>query len=165
MKNAFTLVEIIIVVMIMSLFIGVGFNTYTTQIQTRELDRQVDAFVTSLNLARNRAISRDISPNSTCATFGRYEVVVSQTTNPPQYNLRFICTTPSLTVNLPAVTFNQMTLTGLPSTPNPYPIAFHHPYGCLNSTCNAAAISVTICNVSARCKVVSINSLGNISVN
>ena len=166
MKKGFTLVELIVVISIMSIFGGVGFTVYTRNIQTKELDRQVDAFVNVLSLTRNKAISRDITPNAACTRFDRYDVLVWQTSSPPQYRVRFVCTTPasSLDVGSTYSMSPNMTVTGLPASPSD--IQFHHPYGCTTDACNAVTpTTIVIRNTSnARCKDVIINRLGSITV-
>ncbi len=163
MQKGFTLVEIIIVIMIMSVFIGVGYTTYTKQFVAKDFDRQVDTFVTTLEFAKSRSMARDISPNSGCTQFDRYEVRVWQGNTPPQYRMRFICTAGAPNIALEVVQFNNITVSGLAASPAD--IQFHHPYGCTTDTCNAATTTIRLRNtVSATCKDISINSLGSISV-
>lgn len=163
MQKAFTLIEIIIVIMMMGIFLGMGYSTYIKQYQSKDFDRQVELFVTTLELAKNKAVGRDISPNTACTTFDRYQVSVTQNTTPPQYNLQFVCTTPASTSTVQSYELTNMTASGLPT--NPYLIQFHHPYGCTTDACNAATVTMRIRNpANATCKDVSINSLGNVTV-
>ncbi len=163
MKKGFTLVEIIIVIMIMSVFIGVGYTTYTKQFVAKDFDRQVDTFVTTLEFAKSRATSRDISPNDNCTQFDRYEVRVWQGNTPPEYRMRFVCTIGATDVDLELVRFNNVAVSGLAASPAN--IQFHHPYGCTTDTCNAATTTIRLRNtVNSTCKDISINSLGSISI-
>lgn len=149
----------------MAISVGFGFTTYTKQIQAQELQKQVDTFVATLQLAKNRSVGRDISPNNTCATFVRYDVEVWQadTSNPARYRMRFICQ------GDPEQAFDMIrlsptfTITGLATSPD-Y-IEFNYPYGCTNDACNRANHNITITNTAnSMSKCVRVNNLGNITV-
>ena len=149
--------------MIMSLFAGVGFNTYTKQIQEKQLDTTVEAYVTAIRLARERAISRDLSVDQSCTQFNRYFVRSYTSTNPDSYQSRFDCLQPALKTTYATVNLkNNISFTNVPGDTT---VSFYPPLGCTSAGCDAGDYSVTFKNSAInKCKRVVINQLGNTSV-
>lgn len=165
MKKAFTLIELIIVVMIMSLFVGVGFSTYLTQIQAKKLDKQVNAFVDTLYKTRDRTVSRDLAHGVIgCTTFGGYRVRIRITADPTtdnSFRQQFFCTTPSSIAG--QGTWYFMDGMEFKLSADTY-VTFTYPSGCTTTACNAANQVITIKNPNInKCKDVTINALGNIT--
>jgi prepilin-type N-terminal cleavage/methylation domain-containing protein len=166
MKQGFTLIELIIVVMIMSLFVGIGYSTYTKQIQAKKLDKAVNAFVDVLYQTRDRTISRDLAHGVVgCTEFGGYRVRIRITPSDPttdnDFRQQFVCTTPSSIRG--QGTWNEMDGMEFKLAADTY-VTFTYPSGCTTSACTAANMVITIKNPNINtCKDVTINALGNIT--
>jgi prepilin-type N-terminal cleavage/methylation domain-containing protein len=84
----YTLLEIIVVVTIISLFTALSIGYYRNFDEQKKLDGDVKQFIDVLNLAANKANSGDLNPNPNCTDFQGYSVLISSTTS---YSLEFNC--------------------------------------------------------------------------
>lgn len=154
--------------MIMSMFVGFGFRTYTRQIQSSLFDKEVDAFVSTLQLLKEKAINRDLSHNPTCENFNNFYIRLFTSTNPDRYRRGFECYPTTGTqytlfgdTNFSATTYYRLNN----STPADTNFKFFHPYGCASSTCDSGARTVTFRNEALnKCKNVSVSNLGTITL-
>lgn len=86
MKKGFTLIEMIVVVAIISLFFGLSLAYYNEYSDLKELDNAVQQIDDVLHLAQKKAIAGDIE--TACNNFTGYEV---RCTASNQYDLYFCC--------------------------------------------------------------------------
>lgn len=165
MQKAFTLIEIIVVVMIMTIFFVGGFTTYTREIQNRQLDREVDAFVTTLKLLREKSVNRDLSVRPDCQNFLRFYTAVRVSTDPDSYRRGFDCNPPPSGSRYTPFGDTSLQYTEFISPTVDTTISFYYPMGCTNAACNAADIRVRFKNSNInKCKEVIINRLGTVNV-
>lgn len=75
MNKGFTLVETLIVVGIITVILGITDFSYRNYSQHKRFERDVEAFVSVVTLAREKSVARDIG-TYTCPTFGGYQVVL-----------------------------------------------------------------------------------------
>ncbi|OGK08298.1 hypothetical protein A2767_04330 [Candidatus Roizmanbacteria bacterium RIFCSPHIGHO2_01_FULL_35_10] len=92
-KNAFTLVEILVICTILVLFSGTMLAGYNNFNQQKKLDKEVNQLVDVLNLAKSKARASDLNPADTgfdCSgsnEFGGYSVEI----NDSDYNFAPCC--------------------------------------------------------------------------
>lgn len=93
--KGFTLIEVIIMVVVVSVLSGLGLAYYNSFSEQKKLEEAKDQFVVVLNLARQKAIAADKTPSPTCADFKNYNIYFPAISS---YGLRFYCDTTYLTV-------------------------------------------------------------------
>lgn len=76
MKSGFTLLEMLLVLMIITLFTGLSYASYRNFLFKARLDKNVQEIVDQVSLARNRVLAKDLSPVASCATFEGYVIRV-----------------------------------------------------------------------------------------
>lgn len=168
MKNGFTLVELIIVIMIMSVFAGVGFTTYTRQVQSEQFDRDIETFVSMLDQARTKTIAKDISPNANCATsLTGYQVTIYRSTDTTVTEHDAFRVKARCSPTYPAVTQQykmQNTVIYNGGNNSYYNVDYLEPYGCISNNCTTSTTISFKNKVLNNCKNVVINALGNPSI-
>ncbi|MEN9327751.1 MAG: hypothetical protein RI947_559 [Candidatus Parcubacteria bacterium] len=82
----FTLIELIVVIAIMTLFFGISIANYNGFTAEKKFDAEVKKFVDILELAKSKARAGDIGGFS-CEDFDGYEVAFAD----PNYFLRMCC--------------------------------------------------------------------------
>src|SRR5690606_29500522 len=98
-----------IVIMIMSVFVGVGFTTYTKQIQSQAFEQDISQFLSMLEMARSRTIAKDTSPHADCKIkLSGYQVTIYRSsdtslTEHDKFRVKARCTNATTTI-YPAVT-------------------------------------------------------------
>ncbi|HRN69883.1 MAG TPA: type II secretion system protein [Candidatus Woesebacteria bacterium] len=169
MQKAFTLIELIIVIMIMSVFAGIGFTTYTKQIQTEHFDQDIETFVSMLEQARTKTIAKDTSaPNDNCKTkLSGYQVTIyrssdTSVTEHDAFRIKARCGGIYPAVTEQYKMENTVIYNGGNNTL--YNVDYSYPYGCISSDCTKTTTISFKNKVLNVCKNVVINALGNPSV-
>ncbi|MGB9883478.1 MAG: hypothetical protein ACPLRN_03135 [Microgenomates group bacterium] len=89
MNKAFTLIEVLIIVLIISFFTGFSIASYNSFTQQQKLKKEAIRLKSVIELARKKAISSDIYDPS-CSNYQGYKVRI----NSNFYDLIFICDNP-----------------------------------------------------------------------
>ena len=175
MSKGFTLIELIIVISIISLSVGTGYVTYARFSQANHLKKNSEDVGNLLTSAKQRAISRDMTPNTACTVFRGYEV---RFTAPNTYQLRFICrpaAVDTFVVASPPYTLSARTVFRAIS-PNPLAVnaPFYAPFGCVDATfpdsvCRnntaTGTRSIQIQNQTTnQCTMITVNNVGAVRV-
>lgn len=171
MNKAFTLIELVVVLAIISIFVGGGYITYNRSSQEKILVKDAEDLGSVLSLSKERAIRRDISPSASCTDFRGYDVLFNNAAQ-DSYNLRFICTISGTDT---ATTLNTYILKNTDFVIVPPRVPFFYPFGCIDT--NYDANNLPICanallrtitlrskNLSTRCVTLTVNNLGTITV-
>ncbi len=87
-RSGYTLLEILIVVSIISMFTALSIGYYRNFDDQRKLDGDTKQVIDVLNLAANRANSGDLNPNPICPDFQGYAVTIGTSNT---YSLQFNC--------------------------------------------------------------------------
>lgn len=86
LKKSFTLIEILIIIVIITIFSGLSFAYYNNFTQQLKLKKEAIRLNNVIDLARKKAFSSDIY-DSNCPNFQGYKVSISANA----YSLIFIC--------------------------------------------------------------------------
>ncbi len=88
-RKGFTLIELIVVIFIISLFAGLSIANYGAFNEEKKLDDEVERLSATLYLARSKASSADADPDI-CDDFRGYRVSLD-TSSPSSYTLERDC--------------------------------------------------------------------------
>lgn len=165
MNKAFTLIELIIVLAIMSISTGAGYVTYIRSVQANTLKKDSEDFASVLTTARERAVRNDKSGNPACADLRGYDVLFSTATLPHRYQIRLRCAGSPDTYTLLTPQYT-LTNTNFYGVANGSTVNFFEPYGCLDPTCSTGASTIKIQspNETNKCIWITLNPLGVITV-
>lgn len=86
MKNAFTLIELIVVIAIIGIFSGMGLAAYNNFTDTKNLETETQKLLDILELAKKKASAGDMDAFS-CFTFDGYRVTI----NTNNYTMFLVC--------------------------------------------------------------------------
>jgi len=151
MNKGFTLIEIIIVIMIMTLVLGVSAVTYQGTTQEKRLDSDIQKIPDIVRKARDKTVNREIPPGITCTVFNGYSVFFDQPNS--RVALRLRCD--GVVRQEIRTTFAYSRIESLPAPPE---LFFDYPLARPNRVFNVTLENRT----NNRCKEVVIDLNGNV---
>ncbi|MBI3620192.1 prepilin-type N-terminal cleavage/methylation domain-containing protein [Candidatus Roizmanbacteria bacterium] len=161
LSAAFTLIELIIVVGIISLIVTMSLGYYNPFTERKKIEEGQKRLLDTLELAKKKAVSGDMAGQSCSKSFTGYQVVVDAAS----YTLYFCCDTSGvlpLCVS-PVTTYNypsHVTATAVPALPQN--IIFKPVFG---DTTLSGTVVIKLTNSTlplADCRQISITPLGSI---
>ncbi len=164
-KHGFTLIEIIIVISIMTLFLGAGFVSYNSFGQQKQLEQDAEMLRDRLSIIRERTVDRDITTNSNCAQFNGFRLRIDLPAG--NFLTYFRCGQPP-TITETAIASENFSLNSariaFPTVDRDY--LFLYPYGCDTADCSTNRVNSLIRlrnQNNTQCMDVNIDKLGNTS--
>ena len=80
-KNGFSLIELIIVISIITIFISISVSIYRNSVNEHLFQEDVNLVVSILEQTKQRTIARDTSPQVSCTTFESYNLLINPSNN------------------------------------------------------------------------------------
>lgn len=77
MRKGYTLLEMILVIAIVTILSGVTFAKYRDILYKARLEKNVAQMIDQISLARNRTLSKDLSPLPSCSPFAGYTIKIT----------------------------------------------------------------------------------------
>lgn len=95
-KKGFTLIELIIVMSIITIFFGVSVAVYKNSLDEKRLTIDIKLLESVIQETKQRARARDISPMTTCGVFESYNLVIDPVAH--SVSQRFLCDGNTVTI-------------------------------------------------------------------
>jgi prepilin-type N-terminal cleavage/methylation domain-containing protein len=154
MKKSFTLIEILVVISIMSIFIGMGLAQYNTYTEQTKLKNDAKKLVDVLELAKKKSLSADLFDKN-CASFTGYKVTISS----GSYLLLFGCSSIYSVVQ----TYNLVTNITITAGTGDYnfPPLMNNP----NFISNTIRLTNSAISTANKCIDISISAIGVVELN
>jgi len=95
-KKGFSLIELIVVISIITIFFGISVAVYKNSLDEKRLTIDIKLLESIIQDTKQRARARDISPMTTCSVFESYNLVINPVAN--TVSQQFLCDGNTVTV-------------------------------------------------------------------